>query len=725
MGISVLLKRKADGNPIKPSKAGKVFFWVYGKLHVAKNAQKQEEPTSAHMKVISALKHASAELRALPKKLLIVLPIHLKVAVKQPHSTIKDGCSTANIAQPMIETTHPVTNNGHSAIDNGKDAEDKNLQDDEELQVDKDLQNDKDEHDDTTSNNKSDDGVCHCSLCSSEEQKLRFGSVLKIGDTELKKVALLHLGAEKGADCSVVKRTGGSFNRAHIIQFNDGSKYIIRVPYYGRSEVWTADDAVGYRSDVLTLRYIKKHTDIPVPDILAYSTTCDNDLGHPYMLMTFLEGIPAYKLWDENAGSPENDQWRRTMLKSLANTMSKLQNLRFATGGRLDFKTDDDLTPEIAPAYMDDGYDIHDPNHGLNHYSFFTPVEHDPKEYFKDLFKKWVAKGRGFIEARIEDQPDIMQYRYGHRLILKMLVNSIPFLADGDTDEDDSCSLISDRGGYCCVLGRCNKKSDDESNSESDDESNGESDDESDDEGSEGGEDIEAEEEAENTETDEKDEFQDSASDGSSTKTSCHDDSSVVLADTSIDTRATSVEANTRLDYVFAHTDLDLQNIFVNESGEVVGIIDWDNLRTKRCFQGWVSTPNFLKKDWMQSFIDAEPPKAWVWDGDIDWTPDHMEHYREVYAQFVHEARGDNEDWVYASKSHIFDAIEEALMHQDRTEGVVDMILRAVLPPRIDIDQYLLRIVDPDSGFYEGEDDWLKARFKKFLECKTPVKTCD
>ena len=660
MGISVLLKRKADGNPIKPSKASKVFFWVCGKVYAAKNFPKQEEPAHAHMKVIGALKNTSAGLRALPKKLLIVLPFHHKVAVEEPHST----------------------------TNNAKDVKDK------------DLPNDKDEHDDATSNNEEDDSSCNCTECRFEDKKLRFGSVLEIGDSELQKVALLHLGAEKGDKCSVVHRTGGSYNRAHIIQFSDGSKCVIRVPYYGRSEVWTDDDAVGFRSDILTLRYIKKHTGMPVPDILAYSTTCDNELGHPYMLMTFLEGIQATRLWYKNAGSPETDKWRCNMLKSLANTMSKLQNLRFATGGRLDFKTDDDATPEIAPAYVDGGFDLRDLSRGLNHYSSFTPVEHDPKVYFRNLFKKWVKDGAEFLAARMDDQPNIVYHRYGHRRILKMLVNSIPFPADADADEDDLRSLVSDKGGYCCEV------------------------DESDDKASEGGEDIAAEEGAENIEIDEKDEPQDSSSESSGTKTSCHDDSSVALADTSIDTRATSVEADRELDYVFAHNDLDLQNIFVNESGEVVGIIDWDNLRTKRCFQGWASMPYFLEKDWMQTFTSGESPKAWLWDGDINWTSDHIEHYRRVYAQFIREACGDNGDWVYTPKSHIFVAIEEALMYQDRSEGVVDMILREVLPPRIDIDQFLLRIVDPDMGFSEGEFDWLKARIKKFLECKMPMKTC-
>jgi len=670
MAFFVSLKHKAEDNGVEPTKTSKLFSWVCSKLATANAASQQDEQKHTRMNVIGALKRTCAELRVVPKTLHIIFPFMGKAPIDHDHSAAVDEHFAANAVE-------------HKELG---DANDETSQGDGVKSGDAD-----DEGDAGQESNAEENSVCKCTNCRSKDKKLRFGSVLDIEDSRLLKVALLHLGAEKGDECSVERRTGGTFNRAHIIKFSDGSKYIIRVPCCGRPGIWTDDDAVGFRSDVLTLRYIKRHTGIPVPDILAYSTTCDNELGHPYMLMSFLEGIPAYCLWHENSGSAKNDAWRRTMLKSLANTLSKLQNLRFAAGGRLHFENDDDITPEIAPAYVDDGYDLHDPNHGLKHCAFFDPIEHDPKEHFKALFKKWVARAGKYLEGRM-DEPGLLQLRYAHRLILKMLVNSIAF--PGDAEEDDALSLISDRGGCCYTSNLADN--------------------------AQGGEEVEAGEGAEDTEVDKNDQSQDSKSGDSSVVASVHDDSSIALAET--DTKATSLEGDANLGYVLAHTDLGLQNIFVNEDGEVVGIIDWDQMRTKRVFQGWVGMPSFLKADWMQTFVDGEPPKAWIWNGNINWTPDHLEYYRELYAKYVREACGDNGEWVYCAKSHIFDAIEEALLYQDRTEGVVDMILRTVLPPRIDIEQFLLRIVDDDSGFNEGEYEWLKARFKELLACKLPAK---
>jgi hypothetical protein len=501
-----------------------------------------------------------------------------------------------------------------------------------------------------------------------------FGSILHIEEHKLRNIARHHLADRVSDRCWVPETLGGTYNRVFIIQFDVGTdmaaKYVIRIPYYGKPETWTEDDALGFRSDVLTLRYIKKHTGLPVPDIIAYSATCSNELGHPYTLMSFMEGTPAQDLWfeddDEEETRPETEEWRRKFLNSLANTMSKLQNLRFQAGGRLEFENEDDENPKVVPAYIDDDFDVHDPNHGANHNAHFIPVEScSLKKHFRKLIGRW---GKKWMEnhKNVDISQAEAEVHKGHFEILSTMIESLPF----PDDEEDS----QEQDGK---------------------EEAGETEDSED-----GGQ--------------EQDGVPRFAS--VSIATTSGQEPSGQFPEVSGETAPTSVEeaSGTLNNFVLCHPDLDLQNIFVNDEGEVIGIIDWDHLKTKRCQQGWISLPWFLKRDWAQSFTEAdEPSKGYAWDGDPLWTVEHIEQYREMYAQEIIGACGGKGDSVYAKKSHLYDALEEALLFQERTRPVVDIILRAILP-RVDITDYLRRV--GSQGPAKGEEKLLKERFQKLFQ---------
>lgn len=547
-----------------------------------------------------------------------------------------------------------------------------------------------------------------------------FGSILHIEDYKLRKIARLHLADKIGDRCWVLETLGGSYNRVFVVQFDIGTdetvKYVIRIPYYGKPETWTEEDALGFRSDVLTLRYIKKHTGLPVPDIVAYSDTCDNELGHPYTLMTFMQGTRADEYWyeddDQEQTRPETEEWRRKFLKSLANIMSKLQNLRFAAGGRLEFENDDDENPTVAPAYTDDDFDVHNPNHGANHNVHFIPVETSKtKKHFKELIEKWWDKW-------MEDHRDVevgqlqAEEHKGHFQILSSMIEALPIPDDEDDDNADSSEgqddlVEGDKG----TVGEAEHSEGDGSKQNGGQETNELE--------NNGGEEHDGKDrdEGDCTRAEQAIKILVPRSTSMSTAVASSDqETSRLFPEASEETGATSIEATpgaTR-DFVLCHPDLDLQNIFVNEEGEVVGIIDWDHLKTKRCSQGWISMPWFLKCDWGQSFTDAaEPPKGYVWDGDPLWTVEHIDKYREAYAQEITGACSGKGDSVYAKKSHLYDALEEALIYQERTGPVVDMMLRAILP-RVDITDYLHRV--GSEGHVKGERKLLEERFQRLFQ---------
>jgi hypothetical protein len=59
--------------------------------------------------------------------------------------------------------------------------------------------------------------------------------------------------------------------------------------------------------------------------------------------------------------------------------------------------------------------------------------------------------------------------------------------------------------------------------------------------------------------------------------------------------------------FTIHHTDLDLQNIFVDDEGNVTGIIDWDKT--------FAAAPLFLQKDWLPDYLNTFR-LASIWAGE-------------------------------------------------------------------------------------------------------------
>ncbi|KAJ4357216.1 uncharacterized protein N0V89_001791 [Didymosphaeria variabile] len=112
--------------------------------------------------------------------------------------------------------------------------------------------------------------------------------------------------------------------------------------------------------------------------------------------------------------------------------------------------------------------------------------------------------------------------------------------------------------------------------------------------------------------------------------------------------------------FVLAHPDLDLQNIFVDEDGEITGIIDWAGLRTVPRWAGWASFPLFLRKDFDHEYTvlqtSFEYPHA----------PWKLDFYRKAYHGYLQETldpegTGSYNDGKYTLKSGATCAALEAL----------------------------------------------------------------
>ncbi|KAI0194640.1 hypothetical protein F4808DRAFT_453033 [Astrocystis sublimbata] len=82
---------------------------------------------------------------------------------------------------------------------------------------------------------------------------------------------------------------------------------------------------------------LKCKTTIPLPEVLDFSTTCENNLGCPYILMSYISGVPLYDVWFGHrlkGDSPEVNRARRTRaLLDIASAMTQLSQFTFHESG--------------------------------------------------------------------------------------------------------------------------------------------------------------------------------------------------------------------------------------------------------------------------------------------------------------------------------------------------------------------------------------------------------
>lgn len=162
-----------------------------------------------------------------------------------------------------------------------------------------------------------------------------------------------------GVDCQVSEQfTFGSENVVREIVFKDGIVWIARL--YFRD---VPPDMV--KSEAITMQYVKKHTTVPVPDVFAYSTSCDNVVGSPYIFMEAIRGrCHSLELSDVLLDVPEHK--KRFVFQQLADYFLQLNTLRFPSLGSLNLDPSGNL-------FLNDIFRVHD--------SF--PCSKEPAQYYR------------------------------------------------------------------------------------------------------------------------------------------------------------------------------------------------------------------------------------------------------------------------------------------------------------------------------------------------------
>lgn len=209
----------------------------------------------------------------------------------------------------------------------------------------------------------------------------------KISDADLVSLALHERALRGSADSQTLSatKTGvaeGSNNRVHFIEYIDGEKVCIRIPVNGHAGAWSVADGQALRSQALILRWLKRTTKLPVPDVLGFGEDLSNSLGAPYVIMSVAEGRPLVEVWNEDSNKYPLEELRQRILKSLANALAKLRFLQFPEGGTLQLCADDkesDRMPRVG-----------------------TSVDMSEREYEGDVEEDdWVSKPYKSSEERL------------------------------------------------------------------------------------------------------------------------------------------------------------------------------------------------------------------------------------------------------------------------------------------------------------------------------------
>jgi len=92
--------------------------------------------------------------------------------------------------------------------------------------------------------------------------------------------------------------TEGAFNKVYMIVTADIGGAESQPPYVFRVAL-PVEPFYKTASEVATLSYIREHTSIPVPRIIAHSSTAENELGFEWVLMEKVPGVSLGSVWRE------------------------------------------------------------------------------------------------------------------------------------------------------------------------------------------------------------------------------------------------------------------------------------------------------------------------------------------------------------------------------------------------------------------------------------------
>jgi aminoglycoside phosphotransferase (APT) family kinase protein len=196
----------------------------------------------------------------------------------------------------------------------------------------------------------------------------------------------------------------------HVLDFNDGIKWVLRLPLKDPG-------SRRLQSEIMTMHFIRKYTTIPIPDIISFDSTTENEIASPYTIMQFNDGTPVCQIWWDESGPTPLEERRHRILDTVASAMSQLTQFKFNKIGCLEFEGDTRShlvsSPKIGPLNIEQEEEIRQQEAEHNGAIFKSVGPFDSsREYLTSLLDAQI----------IEDD----SFAIGMNRLLRMMVESLP-----------------------------------------------------------------------------------------------------------------------------------------------------------------------------------------------------------------------------------------------------------------------------------------------------------
>jgi hypothetical protein len=156
--------------------------------------------------------------------------------------------------------------------------------------------------------------------------------------SKVESIARKHLKLEPNAPCAVEFHAQGAFNKLYKVETAAGST-LMRVTLPG-------DPFNKTNSEVATIKFVHENTDIPVPKIVAFDDSSENELGFEWILMEMLPGAPLRKKWRKLPTDAKQD-----LIKKIAEYQMQLFSRQFSGIGNIFLApSPDSVSREDSPA---------------------------------------------------------------------------------------------------------------------------------------------------------------------------------------------------------------------------------------------------------------------------------------------------------------------------------------------------------------------------------------
>ena len=186
----------------------------------------------------------------------------------------------------------------------------------------------------------------------------------------------------------------GSRNLVYKLEFSDGVTWALKIPKDSHPDDYSIFTAAMLTLGVYTQQFVRRETTIPVSEIYEYDVNGDNDLGVPFVLMEFIEGVSARRVWGncEKHGLDDQEELatRRRRVQILHDTAAAIQRLSkfaFSQFGGLKFTPNSEIWG--IGSMWEWEYDTGECDCDA-HVIFIGPFE-SAEDFYKDMSKRRVS----------------------------------------------------------------------------------------------------------------------------------------------------------------------------------------------------------------------------------------------------------------------------------------------------------------------------------------------